>query len=44
MKELIENGVIRDIESAPRGFEAITKDQFRTILRLAQADPRAFVH
>jgi hypothetical protein len=44
MKELIDNGVIRDAESAPRGFELITKDQFKTILRLATADPRSFVH
>ncbi|MGA8029716.1 MAG: hypothetical protein WB992_21440, partial [Bryobacteraceae bacterium] len=43
MKELIDHGVIRDTESAPRGFEPITKDQFRTILGLAEADPRAFV-
>jgi predicted RNA-binding protein with PUA-like domain len=44
MKELIENGVIRDVHSAPRGFEPITKDQFKTILRLAKADARSFVH
>jgi predicted RNA-binding protein with PUA-like domain len=44
MKELIDHGVIRDAESAPRGFEPITKDQFKTILRLAKADPRSFVH
>jgi predicted nucleic acid-binding protein len=44
MKELIDNGVIRDPNSAPRGFEPITKDQFKTILRLATADPRSFVH
>jgi hypothetical protein len=43
LKELIDHGVIRNIESAPRGFEPITKDQFRTILNLAHADPRAFV-
>ena len=29
--------------SAPRGFEPLTKDQFRTILQLAQADARGFV-
>ncbi len=43
MKELIDHGVIRNVESAPRGFEPITKEQFRTILNLAKADPRAFV-
>lgn len=44
LKELIDNGIIRDINSAPRGFEPLTKDEFRTILRLAQADPRGFVN
>ena len=44
MKELIDNGVIRDINSAPRGFEPLSKDQFRTILQLAKADPRSLVH
>jgi hypothetical protein len=44
MKELIEHGVIRDVNSAPRGFEPLTKEQFRTVLQLAQADPRSFVH
>jgi predicted nucleic acid-binding protein len=44
MKELIDHGIIRDVTSAPQGFEPLTKDQFRTILRLAQADPRSFVN
>ncbi len=44
MKELIDNGVIRDINSAPRGFEPLSKEQFRTILQLAEADPRYLVH
>jgi hypothetical protein len=44
MKELIDHGIIRDVSSAPQGFEPLTTDQFRTILRLAQADPRSFVH
>lgn len=43
MKELIEHGVIRDVNSAPRGFEPLSKEQFRKILHLAKADPRAFV-
>ena len=41
---MIDHGIIRDVTSAPQGFEPLTKDQFRTILRLAQADPRGFVH
>jgi hypothetical protein len=44
MKELIDNGIIRDVNSAPRGFEPLTKDQFTTILRLAQADSRGFIN
>ncbi len=32
MKRLIELGVIRDIESAPRGFEILTRDQFDIII------------
>jgi hypothetical protein len=44
MKELIDHGIIRDVTSAPQGFEPLTKEQFRTILRLAQADPRGFVN
>lgn len=44
MKDLIENGVIKDVESAPRGFERISTEQFETILRLANADPRLIVN
>jgi hypothetical protein len=43
MKELIDNGIIRDVNSAPRGFEPLTKDQFRTVLQLAKADARSFI-
>jgi hypothetical protein len=32
MKRLIELEIIRDIESAPRGFEILTKEQFDTII------------
>lgn len=38
LKSLIDNGVIRDTGSAPRGFERITADQFATILRLSETD------
>jgi hypothetical protein len=44
LKELIDNGVIRDIESAPRGFEEITQKQFATILSLSRTDPRVIVN
>lgn len=43
MKELIDHGIIRDVRSAPRGFEPITADHFRTILYLSQTDTRAFI-
>ena len=43
MEALIQHGVIRDVESAPRGFEQITGAQFGTILRLSETDPRVVV-
>jgi hypothetical protein len=43
LKELIENGVIKDIESAPRGFERITPKQLSTILELSKTDPRFII-
>ncbi len=43
MEALIKNGVIKDIESAPRGFEQITRQQFETIIRLSETDTRAIV-
>lgn len=38
LKWLIENGVIADISSAPRGFTRLTQQQFETILRGSQTD------
>jgi len=43
MAALIEHGVIRDISSAPRGFERISREQFETILRLSETDLRLIV-
>lgn len=43
MKELIDNGVIRGVSSAPRGFEQINETQFSTVLSLSQTDPRIIV-
>jgi hypothetical protein len=40
LKELIDNGIIRDISSVPRGFEQITQDQLSRILSLSKSDPR----
>jgi hypothetical protein len=43
MKELIDNGIIRDVSSAPRGFEQLTGDQFSKILELSKTDTRIIV-
>jgi len=43
LKELIDNEIIRDIESAPRGFERITDEQFSKILELSKTDLRFIV-
>lgn len=43
MAALIENGIISDVESAPRGFERITNEQFATILRLTESDSRIII-
>jgi predicted nucleic acid-binding protein len=44
LKELIDHGVIRDIKSAPRGFEPLSKKHLCTILQLAHAEPRIVVN
>lgn len=38
MKALIDIGVIADIESAPRGFEQLTLDQFKNILKASETN------
>lgn len=43
MASLIEHGVIAGVDSAPRGFEGITNEQFDTILRLSETDSRLIV-
>lgn len=43
LQELITHGIIRDIDSAPRGFEALSPAQASKILELAQADLRVVV-
>lgn len=43
MAELIENGVIADVNSAPRGFEQINPHQFETIIRLSETDTSIIV-
>lgn len=44
MATLIENGVIANVESAPRGFERITDEQFNTILQLAEVNQSIIVN
>jgi hypothetical protein len=43
MKELIDNGIIRDVTLAPRGFEPLTSEQFAKILELSKTDMRVIV-
>ena len=43
MKRLIELGVIRDVQSAPRGFERIAPDRFQVILKETQTDERIVI-
>ncbi len=44
LKRLIELGVIRDIESVPRGFTPITNHQFKIILKEACIDESLIVN
>jgi len=44
MKRLIELGVIRDIHSAPRGFEAISDESFNRIITETKSDERIVVN
>jgi len=43
MEALIKHGVIKDVHSAPRGFERITSQQFENIARLSETDSRIIV-
>ena len=43
LKELIDNGIISDINSVPRGFERIKAEHFSRILELSKADLRLIV-
>jgi len=44
MKRLIELGVIKDIHSAPRGFEVISDESFNRIITEAESDERIVVN
>lgn len=43
LARLIELGVIKDVNSVPRGFVAITREQLHSLLREAQANERLVV-
>jgi hypothetical protein len=43
LKELIAHGIIRNTDSAPRGFERLTIEQFNSILDLSKTDLRVIV-
>jgi hypothetical protein len=43
LKTLIDLGVIKDAQSAPRGFERLTDESFEKIVREAQADESIIV-
>ena len=43
MEALISNGIIKDIYSAPRGFEQIDQNQLKRILELSEANTRLIV-
>ncbi len=38
LKDLIDLGIIKNIESAPRGFQKITTNQFNIIMRETKTD------
>lgn len=44
LKDLIDSGVIASTETAPRGFEQISNDQFISILEGSNADKRLIVN
>lgn len=43
MRRLIELGVIEDVNSAPRGFEPLSRNHFRAILKETQTDESVVV-
>ncbi len=44
LKKLIEIGMIRNIESAPRGFTLIDKNHFKLVLKEAEVDESIIVN
>jgi predicted nucleic acid-binding protein len=44
LKELIEIGIIKDVESAPRGFQKISAEQFDLIMKETKSDASIVVN
>ena len=44
LKTLLDNGIVRDINSVPRGFEELSKQQFDTILKVSEANESFIVN
>lgn len=44
MQRLIEIGVIKDINSAPRGFEKLSDEQFQAILKETKSNENLIIH
>jgi len=44
LEQLITFGVIKNIESVPRGFEKISKEQFNTIIRESKSDESIIIN
>jgi hypothetical protein len=43
LKNLIDLGIIKDVESAPRGFRRISTDHFNLIMRETKSDARLII-
>ena len=43
LKNLIDLGIIKDVESAPRGFQRISTDHFNLIMRETKSDARLII-
>lgn len=44
LKRLIELGIVKDINSVPRGFERVTKEQFELVMKESESDASFVVH
>lgn len=44
MNKLIEMGIFKGVNDAPRGFKKITKDQFDSILKETSSESRFIIN